>query len=80
MQRIRTLTLSASPKGVTPAGTILELPDDEAKARVDGGYAEYVRIDSADRVKPIETATAEPPPERTETRGRRQRRKMGAPS
>jgi hypothetical protein len=79
MRRIRTTKLAAGPKGVVPAGTLLELSDEEAKARVDAGNAEYITRDAEPRVKPIEMATAEPQ-ERTVSRGRMQRRRTGAPS
>jgi hypothetical protein len=81
MRRIRTLTLAAGPKGVVPIGTILELPDDEAEARVKEHSAEYVEA-AAEQPKPepeIETATAEVP-ERAVTRERPQRRRTGSSS
>jgi len=43
LKKIRMRSLYASPRGVCQPGQVIELPVDEAKALVDGGYAEDVK-------------------------------------
>ena len=44
---VRYKTLSAGPNGVIRAGTVLDVPDEQAKALLDGGYAETVGVKAA---------------------------------
>lgn len=49
--RVRMKTLSAGPEGVVPAGSIINVSQEEAGDLVSGGYGEYVD-------QPPETETA----------------------
>lgn len=66
--RVRLRTLSAGPKGVTPAGSVISCSDEEGEHLINSGQAE--RVDGE-----VETTAAAPPPETTaetkRTRGRR---------
>ena len=48
-------TLMAGPGGVREAGRVYEVPDKEAKALIEGGYAKQVE---APRRRPVEQAVA----------------------
>lgn len=69
--KIRMKTLAAGPAGVYRPGQEVDLPADEARALIEGGYAEAVG-------KVRETAAVEPPEEAVmpkKTRKRRSSRK-----
>lgn len=80
--RVRHLTLACGPGVQRSPGEILDLPDAEARALVEAGFAEALGTDApapapeGPKAAPVETATAAPPPETTEAprphrRGRR---------
>ena len=50
-------TLMAGPGGVREAGKVYDVPDKEAKALIEGGYAEQVE---APRRHPVEQAVSQP--------------------
>jgi hypothetical protein len=64
------LRLAAGPEGVWPAGTEVNVPDDLAKALLEGGYAEAVATER-------ETAAVEPPEQAVSPKRVIKRRKSG---
>ncbi len=68
--KIRMKTLSCGPDGTLLPGKVYDLPDAEAKALVNGLYAERVENPLFDRSaaksapKPVERAVATPPAEK----------------
>jgi hypothetical protein len=59
-KRVRMKTLAAGPDGVLQAGQVVDLPSQQAKAFLDGGYAEEFVESKVERAtkEPKEKATA----------------------
>jgi len=51
MVEVKLKTIYAGPRGNCGPGCVIELPDDEAKGLVDGGYAEYAKAPPAKAAK-----------------------------
>lgn len=65
--KIRMLTLAAGPDGVLQPGQEVDLPGEQARALIEGGYAEAVE-------KIRETAAVEPPEKAVTPKKTRKRR------
>lgn len=77
--KVKLITTYAGPLGTWMAGAIVDLPDEEAKGLVDGGYATRVEVPASTKVEPapdteVETAVVEAP-EKAVTRGKGKRNK-----
>lgn len=67
--KIKLRTLLAGPRGCVHPGTVIDWPEVEAQALIQGGYAEAVEPAMVGAA-PVETATAEPPEAAVTRRGR----------
>jgi hypothetical protein len=60
--KIKMNTLAAGPAGTFPAGSVVDFPDDEARALITGGYAKAVEEPvKAPAMQVIESAVAPKP-------------------
>jgi hypothetical protein len=59
--KIRMKTLEAGPGGVFQVGSVRDMDEKAAKARVDGGYAEYVSAPVREEAQAPEAAVIAPP-------------------
>ena len=73
MPKVKTTTLQAGPKGVIPAGSVIERSKEECLALIEAGYAVAVEDAPPEREDPTETAEA-PEGEKAATRTGRPRR------
>lgn len=59
--KIKLRTTYAGPAGTHASGSIVDMPDDEAKGLIDGGYA--AQVGDAPEAPPAPSAEPEPEPE-----------------
>ncbi len=73
--KVKLITTYAGPKGAFAAGSVIDVSDAEARALVDGRYAELLKTDVMEPTQEpdIETASFEQP-EKAVTRGKGKRR------
>ena len=76
--KIELITTYAGPRGTWTAGSTIDLPDEEAKELIAGGYASCVEVATSTKVKTVpdaevETAVIEVP-EKAVSRGKGRRK------
>lgn len=70
-RKVKLKTLRAGPHGIDQPGATVECSAEEAKALVEGGYAEYVNTQSDTGQATVEVATVAPPERAVSQRGRK---------